>query len=62
MCLVLLMNSTVCVGFITRVFEKLKGVSDPEEQLTKDFVMQQLLKLASVLDLSDEVGRSVLRH
>ena len=45
---------------ISRVFEKLKGTSDPEEQLTKDFVMQQLFKLAGILDLSDEVGRSVL--
>lgn len=53
----LLPNVTAFCLYINKVFEKLKGTSDPEEQLTKDFVMQQLFKLASVLDLSDEVGR-----
>ena len=43
-----------------RVFENLKGSSQPEDQLTKDFIMQQLLKLAGILDLSDEFGRFVL--
>ncbi|KAI0235791.1 Condensin complex subunit 3 [Lamellibrachia satsuma] len=53
----LLPNVTAFCQYINKVFEKLKGTSDPEEQLTKDFVMQQLFKLAGILDLSDEVGR-----
>lgn len=33
---------------------------DVERELSNEFMLQQLLTMAGVLDLSDEVGRSVL--
>ncbi len=42
-----------------RVFDMMKVEEDVERELRNEFVLQQLLGLAGVLDLSDEVGRCV---
>ena len=43
--------------FFSRVFEMMRGDDDPERELRNEFILQQLLTVAGVLDLSDEVGR-----
>ena len=38
-------------------FQEMKSETDLEAQLRNEFILQQLLALAAVLDLSDEAGR-----
>lgn len=42
---------------IDRVISHMKGEDNIDIQLHNEFILEQLLLLANVIDLSDEVGR-----
>ncbi|KAK2143344.1 hypothetical protein LSH36_852g00004, partial [Paralvinella palmiformis] len=53
----ILPTGTVLAGYIQRLSEHMEAETNLEAKFQNDFIMQQILEVAALLDFSDEVGR-----
>lgn len=53
---------TVLASYIEMIYEHMKAETNIEAKLQNDFIMEQILEVAALLDFSDEVGRKEIGH